>query len=205
MKISLILILFIQNVYALNHRCGADKLKIDLNSLKKPSKTKRISNLSKLNAAGTYQPITIGYDFSTLNRPRSMSTEIFNNIKSLLKETRDDISKFLQVVHTNIDISDYFQDIIEVCGIYKIGKDYENFLIKNDLIIFPMIEELEEGVIAAAAPCLLDYDTMRPIGGILYINQNLDFDAGNMDMYMKTVLLHEITHILVFHPFFFEL
>ena len=111
MKISLILILFIQNVYALNHRCGADKLKIDLNSLKKPSKAKRISNLSKLNAAGTYQPITIGYDFSNLNRPPSMSTEIFNNIKSLLKETREDISKFLQVVHTNIDISDYFQDI----------------------------------------------------------------------------------------------
>ena len=38
-----------------------------------------------LNAAGTYQPITIGYDFSTLNRPRSMSTEIFNNIKSLMR------------------------------------------------------------------------------------------------------------------------
>ena len=204
MKISLILILFIHNVYALNHRCGTDKLKIDLNSLKIPSKEKRIAKLSKLNAAGTYQPITIGYDFSNFYKPSSMSYRIFNNIKLLLKETREYFSKFLQVVHTNIDISDYFQDIIEVCGIYKIGKDYENFLIKNDLIIFPMIEELEEGVIAAAAPCLLDYDTMRPIGGILYINQNLDFDAGNTETYMKNILIHEITHILVFHPFFFE-
>ena len=202
MKFSLILILFLNIGIVLNHACGTDKLKLNLNSLKVPSKEKRIAKLSKLNA-GNYEPIKIGYDFSTLNKPSSMSNTIFNNIKSLLQETREYISKFLQVVHQNIDISDYFNDIIDVCEVSYIGSDYSNFLVKNDLIIWPFFEDLDEGVIAAAAPCLIEHDTMRPIGGILYINKKLDFNIQNAEIYMKNILIHEITHILVFHPFFF--
>ena len=202
MKFSCILILFLNIGIVLNHACGTDKLKINLNSLKVPSKEKRIAKLSKLNA-GNYEPIKIGYDFSTLNKPSSMSNTIFNNIKSLLQETREYISKFLQVVHQNIDISDYFNDIIDVCEVSYIGSDYSNFLVKNDLIIWPFFEDFDEGVIAAAAPCLIEYETMRPIGGILYINKKLDFNIQNAEIYMKNILIHEITHILVFHPFFF--
>ena len=202
MKFSLILILFLNIGIVLNHACGTDKLKLNLNSLKVPSKEKRIAKLSKLNA-GNYEPIKIGYDFSTLNKPSSMSNTIFNNIKSLLQETREYISKFLQVVHQNIDISDYFNDIIDVCEVSYIGSDYSNFLVKNDLIIWPFFEDFDEGVIAAAAPCLIEYETMRPIGGILYINKKLDFNIQNAEIYMKNILIHEITHILVFHPFFF--
>ena len=56
MKFSLILILFLNIGIVLNHACGTDKLKLNLNSLKVPSKEKRIAKLSKLNA-GNYEQL----------------------------------------------------------------------------------------------------------------------------------------------------
>ena len=67
-----------------------------------------------------------------------------------------------------------------------------------------MFESLDDGVLAAAAPCIIASKTHRPYGGILYINSNLNFNIKNTKAYMKQILLHEITHILVFHPYFFE-
>ena len=86
-----------------------------------------------------------------------------------MQETREEFSKILQVRHTNINLSEYVEDIIDICEIYTIGKDYPNFLINNDLIIFPMFKDLGEGILAAAAPCIID-EYLRPISGILYIN-----------------------------------
>ena len=203
MILSLILILFLNIGIAHNHRCGTDQLKINLTSLNVPSRLQRISKLSKLKV-GNYEPLKIGYDFSIFHKPSSMSTTIFNNIKSLLQETREYISKILLVVHQNIDIRYYLGNINNVCGISYIGKDYSNFMTNNDLFIWPFFEDLDEGSIAAAAPCLTDYDTMRPIGGILYINKRLDFNIQNVEIYMKNLLIHETTHILIFHPFFFQ-
>ena len=67
-----------------------------------------------------------------------------------------------------------------------------------------MFDTLQSGVLAAAAPCLLHPETNRPVGGIVYINNNLDLGKTNTNFYMKNILLHEITHILVFHPTFFN-
>ena len=59
---------------------------------------------------------------------------------------------------------------------------------------------MTSNVLAAAAFCLVSSERKRPIAGVLYINPNLSFDRKNTDIYMKRILLHEITHILVFHP-----
>ena len=67
-----------------------------------------------------------------------------------------------------------------------------------------MFESLDDGVLAGAAPCIISSSTYRPFGGILCINSNLIFNIENTKAYMKQILLHEITHILVFHPYFFE-
>ena len=53
--------------------------------------------------------------------------------------------------------------------------------------------------LAAATPCALANNN-RPIAGVVYINTNLNFDKTNINLYMKNILLHEITHVLVFHP-----
>ena len=132
-----------------------------------------------------------------------MSSSTFTNVKFLLQETRQEFSKLLQISHKNINLTNYLEDIIDICEVYTIGKDYPNFLIKNDLIIFPMFSSLDNGIIASAAPCLID-NNLRPIAGVLYINNKLNFEMTNSEFYMKNILFHEISHILGFHPFFFE-
>ena len=51
------------------------------------------------------QPIEIAYDFTTLKKPSSMSSSIFETVKSILKDTRNEFSKILQVQHTDIDLT----------------------------------------------------------------------------------------------------
>ena len=65
-----------------------------------------------------------------------------------------------------IDLSGNKYEILNSCLLDSIEKDYKNFLIKNDLIIFPMISsELGITTIAAAGSCMLYPDTNLPIGG----------------------------------------
>jgi hypothetical protein len=95
------------------------------------------------------------------------------------------------------------EDIIDICEIYTIGENYPEFLIKDDIIIFPKFYDLDDGILASAAPCLID-NNLRPIAGVLFINSELNFEMENTKYYLKNLLFHEITHILAFHPFFFQ-
>ena len=182
----------------LSWKCGTDKLKIEPKELK----------IKRLNIDPTgptnYVPIAIGFDFTNLKKPDSMSDSIFSDLKKILKETREEFSKFLKITHKEIDLSNYKEEIIENCGLNIIGEDYSNFLITNDLIVFPLFKDLGEDFIASASPCLTEKGTYRPIAGVLNINPKLDFESINVEYYMKNIFLHEITHILAFHPYFFE-
>ena len=182
----------------LNWKCGTDNLKIRPKELK----IKRLN----INPTGPtdYVPIAIGYDFTTLKKPDSMSDSIFSDVKKILKETREEFSKFLKITHKEIDLSNYKKEIIENCNLSFIGQDYSNFLIKNDLIVFPIFKDLGDDIIASASPCVTESSTYRPIAGVLNINPKLDFESINVEYYMKNIFLHEIIHILAFHPYFFR-
>ena len=193
----ILIIINVEEIHPL--KCGSNMIKIKPKSL---NVTEHKVHKNSALKSSSYTPIAIGYDFTTLKQPNSMSSSIFSKLKSLLQETREEFSKILQVRHTNINLTEYIEDIIDICEVYTIGKDYPNFLISNDLIIFPMFKNLGEGI-AAAAPCIID-EHLRPIAGVLYLNDKLNFEMINSKFYMKNILLHEITHILAFHPFFFE-
>ena len=182
----------------LNWKCGTDNLKIQPKELK----IKRLN----INPTGPtdYVPIAIGYDFTTLKKPDSMSDSIFSDVKKILKETREEFSKFLKITHKEIDLSNYNKEIVENCNLSFIGQDYSNFLIKNDLIVFPIFKDLGDDIIASASPCVTESSTYRPIAGVLNINPKLDFESINVEYYMKNIFLHEIIHILAFHPYFFR-
>jgi leishmanolysin len=197
----LILILILINIETiLGGPCGADKLKISPKPL--DLKVNKAIPITKTTADG-YTPIKIGYDFTTLKRPSSMTTSTYSLVKSLLQQTRVEFSKFVQVQHTNFDLSGRADDIKELCELDTIGAGYADFLVNNDVIIFPQFDsDLGSNVLAAAAPCIVT-NSNRPYGGVLYINTNLNFNKGNTNQYLKNILLHEITHILVFHPYFF--
>ena len=199
-KIFILALILINIETILGGPCGADKLKISPKPL--DLKVNKAIPITKTTADG-YTPIKIGYDFTTLKRPSSMTTSTYSLVKSLLQQTRVEFSKFVQVQHTNFDLSGSADDIMELCELDTIGAGYADFLVNNDVIIFPQFDsDLGSNVLAAAAPCIVT-NSNRPYGGVLYINTNLNFNKGNTNQYLKNILLHEITHILVFHPYFF--
>jgi hypothetical protein len=199
-KIFILALILINIETILGGPCGADKLKISPKPL--DLKVNKAIPITKTTADG-YTPIKIGYDFTTLKRPSSMTTSTYSLVKSLLQQTRVEFSKFVQVQHTNFDLSGRADDIKELCELNTIGAGYADFLVNNDVIIFPQFDsDLGSNVLAAAAPCIVT-NSNRPYGGVLYINTNLNFNKGNTNQYLKNILLHEITHILVFHPYFF--
>ena len=199
-KIFILALILINIETILGGPCGADKLKISPKPL--DLKVNKAIPITKTTADG-YTPIKIGYDFTTLKRPSSMTTSTYSLVKSLLQQTRVEFSKFVQVQHTNFDLSGSADDIMELCELDTLGAGYADFLVNNDVIIFPQFDsDLGSNVLAAAAPCIVT-NSNRPYGGVLYINTNLNFNKGNTNQYLKNILLHEITHILVFHPYFF--
>ena len=197
LTLLLLLLISINIEEILNWKCGTDNLKIQPKELK----IKRLN----INPTGPtdYVPIAIGYDFTTLKKPDSMSDSIFSDVKKILKETREEFSKFLKITHKEIDLSNYKKEIVKNCNLSFIGQDYSNFLIKNDLIVFPIFKDLGDDIIASASPCVTESSTYRPIAGVLNINPKLDFESINVEYYMKNIFLHEIIHILAFHPYFF--
>ena len=113
------ILIFINRGIILNHKCGADQLKLNPKPNKLTSKIKRNLIGSKVKSK-TYTPIKIGYDFSTLIKPNTMSESSFTNIKSILKETREEFSKILQVVHKDFNISHLKNEIMEKCKLNTI-------------------------------------------------------------------------------------
>ena len=195
-KIWTLLLIFIQIETVLNFKCGTNKLKIKPKRLNIKQNLKASSSLK----APAYTPLEMGFDFTTLQKPSSMSSSTFQNVKRILRETRSEFSKILQVQHYSIDLSGNLNDLMESCELTNIGEGYANFLKENDIIIFPMFDSsLGSQTLAAATPCALANNN-RPIAGVVYINTNLNFDKTNINLYMKNILLHEITHVLVFHP-----
>ena len=180
-------------------KCGADNLKLNPYNIKASKEEER----RRLDSS--YYPIRIGADFSNFEKPNGMSSEMFQKIRSLIMETFNEFSKFLKVQRPNIDLSGELKTIKENCEVEKVGSNYENFLKDNDVIVFPSFNsQLNKQVIAAAGFCLNYGKKQQPVGGILYINPNLSFEMENMELYMKNILFHEITHILVFSPILFE-
>ena len=105
--INIVLLVLLNIGLILCSKCGADKLHIMPKAINITKNTKKTS----VTKANYYTPLSIGYDFSNLEKPSSMSSSTFDNVKSLLKETRVEFSKFLQVQHENIDLSIYLKDV----------------------------------------------------------------------------------------------
>ena len=73
-----------------------------------------------------------------------------------------------------------------------------------DLVIFPKIIILDEGTIAQAYACYSQPSNHQPILGIVEINRKINFTSPNIEKYIESTLIHEMTHILGFSGYFFE-
>ena len=68
--------------------------------------------------------------------------------------------------------------------------------IETDLVIIPKFLE-NNSIICLGKPVIFDSSSYRPIGGILSINKSLP-EKDNTINYLKSIILHQFTHILGF-------
>jgi len=183
-----------------NLKCGADQLSIKVGKID----STETGNKNQGDDYEEISPLKIYVDYTSLQKPSSMSEDSFAHAKRLIDETVQEFEKFLGIHHQNIILTGRESIIKESCNVKEIGSDYGNYLINNDVIVFPsFIDNMGNSVLASAGYCLISTTNSRPIAGILYINSNISFNKKNTDLYIKYLLLHEITHILVFNPSLF--
>ena len=176
-----------------NFICRADKIKVNLLNLNSTEKEE------KRRLAAEYSPIKIVVDYSNFGQPSSMKSDNFNKMKVLIEDTITEFKKFLRVQHYDIDLSGQEDSIKQSCNIISISSSYANYLKDNDVIVFAKFNsELEQKDISAAKLCLTQGNRPRPIAGVLEVNPNFDFSLENNDLFIKQILFHEISHILIF-------
>ena len=176
-------------------KCGSDFLEEKVGVIN----ITHLENKNQENIYEDFSPIKIIVDYSNFNKTDSMTEETLSHAKLLIEDTIKEIEKFLGIQHRAINLRGYNRTIKEYCQITEIGKDYETYLIDNDVIVFPLFDEsIGSNTLAAARYCLISNTNYRPIAGVLYINPWLSFNKKNTELYMKYLLIHEITHILVF-------
>ena len=67
----------------------------------------------------------------------------------------------------------------------------ESLLLDNELVSF-------------SNKFILDEISKRPIVGVIYINTDIDINLPNFEIYLKSLLLHQLTHILGFNYDLFQ-
>ena len=194
----ILFLIILSKIKTTTYRCGTNDLKLNPYNIEPTKEEKE----RRRRLSSSYQPISIKVDFTPFSRPSGMTSQTFNRIKDIIEETLNEFKKFLLIQHVSIDLSNYLNTIKESCDVDEVSADYSNFLKNDDVVIFPSFYKVADNVLAAARFCLTE--SKRPIAGNLYLNPNLSFDIVNSDIYMKNLLLHEISHILVFHPILFD-
>ena len=192
MKIKIILLFFVYFEFksiACNS-CGANQLKITPYVLDSQDIQRR-----KLEYG--YHSINIKVDMSYL-KSQDIDDDQVKILEDIFKEVTEYFKMILSVEdRSNPNIESY---INERCGISTFDLGDNNF----DVIIFlEMSNDLDKNILAAGSPCIL-LTNYQPIAGIVKINKNLSSKNTNFNYYMKTLLFHEISHVLAYHPYIFQ-
>ena len=197
-KILYYFILFLNFSLLFSFKCGHDKIK----------KTPKILNDSFIKNDSTrrldesYHSISFFVDYSQIEYDGYGSKEYINFIKKSIDSTLDVFSNLLKVKRSGkLSISNPKDCTDEITT-------YDRSIVSgvdNDIILVPIIDPtLEDGVDAAASSCYLTSSEKRPIMGFVLLNQNYAYKKNNAQEFLTMLLLHEITHVLVFSDSLFE-
>ena len=179
-------------------KCGHDKIK-------KPPKILNdsiiIDDDSTRKLDDSYHSISFFIDYTQMNYNAYGTSDYRNFIKNSINSTIKVFSELLKVKRSGrISINNpagCSRKITRYDSSITTGVDY-------DIILIPIIDPtLEDGVDAAASACYLSSDN-RPIMGYVLLNQNYSYKKTNAQQFLTMLLLHEITHVLVFSDDLFD-
>ena len=135
---------------------------------------------------------------NSLNKAASM----LNSILSI--DVAKDIND--EIVGIGIDIDEIIDKCYLGTNLYTDSLLENNVIQGDSVIIYPRFHDFEQGekknILSFASFCYRDSDShFRPLAGFIYIEQNItniEMRKKNIDKYYIMILLHELTHILVF-------
>ena len=175
--------------------CGSDIFNhISPHKVDIPKESRKLENV--------YSPIKIKMDY-TYMESQQKSRELVERIEKVLNKAVSDIESLLTVQHVNFLFqADY---ISKYCNVPEYSKDFLSWGINYDLAIIPYFNSsLSTSTIqAAATACIAITETLQPKMGIIMINPNLEFSKENSETFLELLFLHEMSHVLIFHPSFF--
>ena len=178
-------------------KCGADQLN-HITIYKIPSD----NYLRQLES--DFRPIKIKMDYTYLES-QNKNNVLVQRVENVLNKVVTDFESLLSVRHANfLYQKEYFS---QHCGIMggKYSSDYTSWGQEYDIAIIPYFNDslTSSTVQAAATACVAISQTMMPKLGIIMINPKMDFSKQNSEKFMELLFLHEMSHVLIFHPSFF--
>jgi len=195
MKIKIFLLFFVcfEFNFIACGSCGTNQLKLTPSIID-------IGDIQRRKLTYDFSPIKIRVDMTYLKSQNILNDEKFKNLEEIINEVTGYFETILSVQKINLNDLDLSQHIKNGCGISKFELPDQNF----DLLILPEISgDLNTNILAAGKPCVF-LNNYKPVVGIVEINKNLSLEKKNFKYYMKTLLFHEFSHVLAFHPIFFE-
>ena len=204
-----------------NSFCGSHLLpknaqkQLIINNTLKSNKNKSKNTKRKLSTE--YTPINIIIDNQYLSyqlQNNVISTTKYNLIINSLDTAISMLTSLISVEKNNDKITLNSDEIINNCHLgeylYKSDLLSPNELSSNSVVVYPRFHNFNQGgqnnILSSASFCALG-DDGRPTAGFIYIEQNLtdiELRKSNIDKYYTMILLHELTHILVFDELLFN-
>jgi len=188
-------------------------------STKKELNYKTNNNKRKL-SSNEYVPLNIIIDNRYMLyqlQNHVISDKVYDLVFNALEKAASMLSSILSIeVEKNangeiVEISIDKDEIINTCylgsNLFYTESLIENNRISGDsVIIYPRFHDFEQGekknILSSASFCYRDsVSSSRPLAGFIYIEQNIttiEMRKKNIDKYYTMILLHELTHILVF-------
>ena len=152
------------------------------------------NNNTLRNTEEEYHPLSFQIEYSYFNYFNNEVSQSYNeNMKKAIVKATEYLGALLSVAsHQSYSID------ISLC--YNIFSR-KTINTSTDVLLFPLIQNqylLGEGVLASAVSCLIDDKSYRPVVGLLFLGEDYDFTSENADEYLHMLLIHEISHILMF-------
>ena len=179
----------------------------------------RQNKFRKITENGNYAPIRIYPDFSYIKYQSKENS----NFYELEKQIEDSFINSIKSVKKLISVKPlkYPVNKIKLSDLSQWGFNSNNIDkrllndgsgVEADLVILLKFAEsrketlLKDNEIASISDkFILDEITKRPIVGVIYLNSNnINLSKSNIEFYLKSIFLHELTHILGFHYNLFQ-
>ena len=136
---------------------------------------------------------------------KSQNNGKYTVVKNALTNAANYWSKILKVERLDFKLKKYMFDN---CVMKQYHPDLDETKgIEADLIIFPFFMTLKTSSFFAVSDYCVTDSTLRPIGGVIQINNNINTGKRNSELFFTQVFMHELAHIFGFiydklEPFF---